>query len=183
MASTDFELSTIRAKIIEKTYELRANENKNCKGKHWTTFRRVFDEEKKIVKDVYACSIANCLHVIKSNLTVDGTGKLKRHYISCNRADRIGIDSYFEKEFRPPAAKRFKEEHKHAVNDAAVSFVVNDMRPVDAVTKSGLVTLLAVFTQIGNVYGKMDTNGVLSLLPSRFSVSFMKMMIVCSMLS
>lgn len=164
-------MSTIRKKIVEKTYELRVNENKNCKGKHWTTFRIVFDEEGNIVKDVYACSLVNCFHVIRSNLTVEGTGKLKRHYTRCNHSDRIGIDSYFEKEYRPPVAKRFKQEHKHAVNDAAVSFVVNDMRPVDAVTKSGLVTLLAVFTQIGNLYGKMDAEGVLSILPSRFSVS------------
>lgn len=57
------------------------------------------------------------------------------------------------------------------MNDAAVAFVVNDLRPVDAVTKPGLLTLLAVFTQIGAAYGKMEPEDVLNVLPSRFTVS------------
>lgn len=173
-SNTDQELSSIRAKIIDKTYALRENENKNCKAKHWSTFRSVLDEQGKTLKDIYACSKSNCSLVIKANLASDGTGKLKRHYIRCNREDLNvinGIESYFDKTYRPPPAKRFKKEHKHVVNDAALSFVVNDMRPVDSVTKSGLVTLLAVFTQIGSTYGKMSSDEVLDILPSRFSVS------------
>lgn len=176
-SDTDRELSTIRKKIIDKTYELRENVNKNCKGKHWKTFRNVFDEEGEIVKNVYACCTANCFYVIKSNLATDGTGKLRRHYMGCNRADRIGIEPYFDKEFLPPA-KRIKRDHKLAVNNAAVSFVVNDMRPVDAVTKPGLVSLLATFTQIGAAYGQMNTEDILNLLPSRHSVSLLQTVLV-----
>lgn len=173
-SDTDSELSAIRIKIIDKTYKLRENENKNCKGKHWTIFRTIFDEEEQIIKNVYACCMANCFLVIRSNLAIEGTGKLKRHYTHCNRSERIGIESYFDKRFRPPEAKRIKRNHKHAVNDAAVSFVVNDMRPVDAVTKPGLVSLLSMFTQIGAAYGQMSSDDILNLLPSRYSVSLSK---------
>lgn len=93
-------------------------------------------------------------------------------YSRCNHTERVGIDSFFDKEYRPPLAKKIKLHHKSAVSDAAVSFVVNDMRPVDAVTKTGLVTLLAVFSQIGSHYGRMEKEDILRLLPSRFSVSF-----------
>lgn len=111
-SNTDQELLSIRAKIIEKTYSLRENENKNCRGQHWSTFRSVFNEEGKILKDIYACSTINCSFVIKANLTTEGTGKLKRHYIRCNREGRNGIETYFDKAYRPPAAKRFKKEHR-----------------------------------------------------------------------
>lgn len=165
------ELKTIKENIIHGIYSLRENDTKNCKAKHWTTIRCVVNEENERIKNTYACSMTNCFQVFISNLAIEGTGKLRRHYQKCNHSERIGIDSFFEKEFRPPAAKRMKKHHKTNINDAAVSFVVNDLRPVDAVTKPGLITLLAVFTQIGVAYGKMGPEEVLKILPSRFSVS------------
>lgn len=121
------------------------------------------------IPDVYAC--ISCSRILKSNLSKDGTGKLSRHFKSCDRSS-YGFDSYFDRECMPSAAKKIKAEHKKAVNDAAVSFVVNDMRPIDAVTKKGLIQLLAVFTWMGAHYGKMNEDEVLNMLPSRFSVSF-----------
>lgn len=57
------------------------------------------------------------------------------------------------------------------MNDAIVAFIVNDLRPVDAVGKAGMLQLLAAFTQIGAVYGAMKPQDVLTTIPSRFSVS------------
>lgn len=182
MASVDTELQaelqTIKDKIIDGTYALKKNDIKNCSGKHWNIFRCVINEGGQKVINTYACSMVNCFKVIRSNLKIEGTGKLRRHYEQCNRSERIGVDSFFDKEYVPPAAKKIKTFHKTAVNDAAVSFVVNDMRPVEAVTKAGLVTLLTVFTQIGAAYGKMNPADVLQILPSRFSVSNISLFIL-----
>lgn len=172
MVDADRELIEIQNKIAEGVYVLRENDTKNCKGKHWTTFRIIVREDGGRLPNLYACSAVNCLSVVRTNLTKDGTGKLSRHYRTCKSSERIGVDSYFEREFRPPAAKRIKTHHREAVNNAAVSFVITDMRPADAVTKNGLVELLSVFTQIGSHYGSMAKEDVMNLLPSRFSVSF-----------
>lgn len=168
----DIELEEIKKNIKEGRYTLRENDTKNASGAHWNTMRVVFNDDDNRMQNIYACSVANCNEVIPTNLTKDGTGKLKRHYMRCNHSERIGIDSFFDKEYQPQPSKKFKSHHKISVNEAAVSFVVNDMRPVDAVTKIGLVTLLSVFTQIGAHYGKLDNPSVLKLLPSRFTVSF-----------
>lgn len=170
-AKLENELKRIKECIIRKTYSLKDNETKNCKGKHWNTIRCVVDEHGEKVKNTYACSMDNCREVFISNLAIEGTGKLRRHYQKCNHSTRIGIESFFDKEYRPPSAKRIKKCDKTNVNDAAVAFVVKDLRPVDAVTKPGLLTLLAVFTQIGAAYGKMEPEDVLDVLPSRFTVS------------
>lgn len=170
--SHNIDIGAIKKRIKEGTYTLRENETKNASGAHWNTMRVVFDEDGNRVQDIYACSMVNCSEVVRTNLSKDGTGKLKRHYTRCNNSDRIGINSFFDREYTPPPTKKFKTHHKVSVNEAAVSFVVNDMRPVDSVTKTGLVTLLTVFTQIGAHYGKMDQSDVLQLLPSRFTVSY-----------
>lgn len=179
MPSADVELENqsrrIRENILDGTYNLVMHGLKTCKGNHWNTIRCVVDEEGERIKNTYACSVTNCSAVFISNLSTEGTGKLSRHHKKCNRnTENVNntIDSYFDKEFTTPSAKRIKKEHKSIINDAAVSFVVNDLRPVEAVTKPGLVTLLAVFTQIGAAYGKMNSADVLRILPSRFSVSF-----------
>lgn len=125
----------------------------------------------KKITDTYACDLNNCFEVFVVNLATKRTGKLRRHHEKCHHSDRIGIESHFLRELRPPAAKRVKKDHKFNVNDACVSFVAKDLRPFEAITKSGLVTLLSVFTHIGAVYGKMEPEAVLNLLLSRRSVS------------
>lgn len=166
------ELESIKKFIKEGRYELRKNETRNASGAHWNTIRVVFDDAGNRVQNVFACSMANCGAVIRTNLSKDGTGKLKRHYTRCNHSERIGIDSFFDREYRPPPSKKFKSVHKISVSEAVVSCAVNDMRSFDAFTKVGMVTLLAVFTQIGAHYGKMGESEILRLLPSRFTVSF-----------
>lgn len=165
------ELRRIKECIVQRTYSLKENELKNCKGKHWNTIRCVANKDGEKIKNTYACSIVNCFQVFILNLAVDGTGKVRRHNQNCNHSPRIGIESYFDKEYRPPPAKKMNQSHKTNVSDAAVAFVVYDLRPVDAVTKPGLLTLLAVFTQIGAVYGQMEPGDVLNVLLSRFTVS------------
>lgn len=168
--STEIEnLESVRQKIINGTYKLLENCKKNSSGKHWRTFRLILGENNVPLKHLYTCTNGDCFRVINTNLSKDGTGKLNRHYTSCNNADRR-IDSIFEREFRPSAAKKLKLKHKAVVNEAAVSFVVNYLRPIDAVTKSGMITLLAVFTLIGSIYGRMNFESILQILPSRFSV-------------
>lgn len=67
--------------------------------------------------------------------------------------------------------KKLRIDHKQGIKDAAVVFIVKDMRPFDAIKKVGLVNLMAKFTEIGAVYSKMSFEDVLNLLPSRQTVS------------
>lgn len=170
--SRDTELESIKKFIKEGTYHLRENDTKNASGAHWNTMRVVFDEEGNRVQNTYACSMANCNEVIRTNLSKDGTGKLKRHYSRCNHSERIGISSFFDKQYKPPTSKKIKSHHKTAVSEAAVAFVVNDMQTVQSVNKCGLITLLAAFTQIGSHYGTMEKSDVLRLMPSRHTVIY-----------
>lgn len=166
------ELDEIRNRIRDGVYSLRENETKNASGAHWNTIRVVFDEEGNRLPNVFACSMNFCNEVFRTNLSKDGTGKLKRHYARCNHSERLGINSVYDKEYQPPLVKKFKSHHKTSVNEAAVSFVVDDMRPVESVTKSGMVKLLSAFTHVGANYGPLDTSDILRLLSSRFSVSW-----------
>lgn len=162
---------SIRDNIESGVYKLVACESKKSSGKHWITIKCVTDENGQIIKHTYACSMSNCKEVFLVNLKTDGTGKLNRHYKKCNHNQRNSIDEYFDKEYRPPPAKRVKTNHKTNVNDAVVAFIVKDLRPVDAVGKPGMLNLLSVFTLIGSVYGAMKPEDVDNMLPSRFSVS------------
>lgn len=167
----EIESKRVRECIIKGVYTLIDNQTKGCTGKHWSTIKCVVGDDGEKIKDTYACSLGNCFKVFQTCLKTCGTGKLTRHYKQCNRSSDFGIDSFFDKEFTPPSAKKIRTVHKTSVSDAAVSFVVNDLRPVDAVTKTGILTLLAAFTQIGAVYGKMEPEDILNVLPSRFTVS------------
>lgn len=162
--------AVIKSKILDGVYQLRENDKKICKAKYWRTIRIILDEKGQILEHVYCCSVPNCFLVISTNLCKDGTGKLSRHYKNCDASQRIGIESFFNKEFRPPAAKKIKVEHKTKVNEAALSFVVCDLRPTDSVTKPGMVSLLSTFTEIGACYGSMTSDDITNILPSRFSV-------------
>lgn len=136
MPSADVGLETksriIKEKLKDGTYSLIMHGLKTCKGNHWNTIRCVVDEEGVKIKNTYACSVTNCSAVFISNLSIEGTGKLSRHHKKCNRDkynDINSIDSYFDKESTMQSAKRIKRDHISEINDAAVSFVVNDLRP------------------------------------------------------
>lgn len=167
----DTELASIKEKIKDGIFNLRANDTKNATGAHWSTIRVVFDDEGNRVPNIFACSMANCYEVIKSNLSKDGTGKLKRHYLRCNLSERIGIDSFFDKEYRAPPAKKFKLHHKAAVSEAAAAYLVNDMRPMDSLGKPGMIQWITFLSTIFAHYGSMTATDVERLLPSRITVS------------
>lgn len=164
----DAELRLIRDKIEEGVYTSKPNESKRCSGIHWDTFHKVFDENSILMRNLYAC--LKCPIIIRSDLNRDGTGKLRCHHKQCGQSGPT-ITSFFAPEYREPQAKKFKTNHKTEVKNAVVKFVVNDMRPVDAITKIGLVNLLSLFTQLGAHYGQMNCEDVAKLLPSRFTVS------------
>lgn len=170
--SIEGEIVQIKDKIKNSVFQLRENDVKNCKAKHWRTFRIILNENGEKLNNFYCCSEPNCFEVIKTNLAKDGTGKLNRHYRNCNGTQRIGIESFFEREFRPTAAKKIKIDHKTAVDNAAVNFVITDMKPVDSINKPGLLSLLAIFTMIGAQYGKMNIDAVNEIMPNRCTVSY-----------
>lgn len=95
----------------------------------------------------------------------EGSVMLRNMY-ACSKCPLI-IRSDLNKE----GTAKLRCHHKQDVKNAVVKFIVNDMRPVDAVTKIGLVNLLALFTQLGAHYGQMNCTDVAKLLPSRFTVS------------
>lgn len=168
LANMDADLREIREKIDNGTYTARANESKRCSGNHWNIFWKVFDQNHILLRNVYAC--VKCPIIIRSDLNKEGTGKLRCHHKQCGHSGPT-IASFFAPEFREPQAKKFKTNHKKDVKDAVVKFVVNDVRPVDAITKIGLINLLALFTQLGAHYGQMNNEDIVKLLPSRYTVS------------
>lgn len=168
LANMDSELRAIREKIDDGIFTMKVNDGKRCSGNHWNTFRKVFDEGSVMLRNMYACS--KCPLIIRSDLNKEGTAKLRCHHKQCGHSGPT-IASFFAPEFREPQVKKFKQGHKQDVKNAVVKFIVNDMRPVDAVTKIGLVNLLALFTQLCAHYGQMNCTDVAKLLPSRFTVS------------
>lgn len=141
-------VSAAQAKVKEGSFQLRENDGKNCKAKHWRHFRIVIDENGEQLPHMYCCSAPNCYRIINSNLAKDKPGKLSRRYKSCQHSDRIGIKNYFDKECTPPVAKKIKLEHKTAVDKSAVFYVVADMKPLDSIAKPGLISLLSKFTAL-----------------------------------
>lgn len=90
MASVEVELEAelrgIKAKLSDGTFTLREQTLKNCKAKLRNTIRLIINEKGEQLKNTYACSMTNCLKIFVSNLTTEGTGKLRRHYQMCNHS-------------------------------------------------------------------------------------------------
>lgn len=163
----------IEEKIRSGEYNVRAaaGRSKNTCSVTWTQMRYIFDEEDNEIANHFYC--AKC-HLIFNLIWRNSGQVLKRHVESqCpGEAAANNIPNYFVPEYQPAKKRKIVSADKMKVREAALGFVVRDMRPVSAVNGIGLTGLLAVMTMIGAKYGQLSEAAIESmrLVPSRHTV-------------
>lgn len=78
------------------------------------------------------------------------------------------------RELQPAKMKKISIDDKLSVRNAAVGYIINDMRPISSLNGVGMATLLSKMTFIGNKYGYIPEEALqtTNLIPSRQTVSF-----------
>lgn len=150
-------------------YTVREPEDRNKYSQQttWSLFRLIFDEDEKQIEDHYFCSRCRTIY----NLKLSQSGQsLKRHAEKC-KVPSI-ITDFFVPEMQPAKRSKIIKEDKALVREAAIKFVVKDMRPVSSVNGEGMTALLSRMTYIGAKYGHISEESMLQtkLIPSRQSV-------------
>lgn len=153
---------TVRAPTDKKKYTSEIT---------WTTMRLIFDEENNQVPDFFYCS--KCHKIF--NLSLRNSGQsLKRHVEkTCKPIADGGIDEFFMREFQPAKKKKISHDDKMMVRNAAVEYIIKDMRPISSFNGDGMSALLSKMTYIGNKYGHITEEAMKTtkLIPSRQTVS------------
>lgn len=163
----------VEAKILSGEYTLReaTNRKKNTCEITWKQIQYIFDEHEVELKDFFICSKCSTIF----NLCLRNSGQvLKRHVMEkCCGSNENNINNYFVPEYQEAKKRKLKHDDKLKVRDAAVGFVIRDMRPISAVNGCGLTALLSIMTMIGAKYGHLSDAMIESmrLVPSRQTVS------------
>lgn len=138
----------------------------------WAKWRMIFDEADHLMKDYYYCSCCSAIY----NVNITNSGKcLKIHAMECvpiaKENDRI--DTHFSSTYHPNKKRKILIEDRKSITQAAINFVVNDLRPICSVEGDGLNNLLSKMTFIGVKYGAMSVKDLEAsrLIPSRQTVS------------
>lgn len=121
----------------------------------WKKWRMIFDEAGELLKNFYYCETCSAIY----NLNVSNSGKcLKVHTMECVAIakDETRIDNHFSAIYNPSKKINISTEHRRKVTQAAMNFVVKDMRPISSINGNGLNQLLSAMTAIGAKYGEMD---------------------------
>lgn len=168
------EFPEILAKIQSGEYTVRVPTDKKKYSSEltWSAMRLIFDETNIQVQDFFYCS--KCHKIFNLNLRNSGQS-LKRHVEkTCRPIAPGGIEEYFEREFQPTKKKKITIDDKIMIRDAAVTYIVSDMRPISSLNGDGMAQLLSKMTSIGSRYGHITENMMseMKLVPSRQTVSF-----------
>lgn len=141
-------------------------------GLTWTVFHLIYDENDEILQDYYFCS--RCHEIYHLNLSKSGQC-LKRHAAKCVPTKTLSkITDYLVPDFEAAKRRKIKREDKISVRDASIEFVVKDMRPISSINGEGMATLLSKMTYIGAKYGHITPDTISSILPSRQSVRYVR---------
>lgn len=135
----------------------------------WSLMRQIYDESNELLLDFFFCS--NCAKIY--NLKLCNNGKtLKRHVEKCSVREQI--TDFFVPEMTQQQSKKIKIADKHLVKDAAMEFIIKDLRPVSSINGAGMLTFVSKITYIGAKYGHLTPEAIenAKLLPSRFTVIF-----------
>lgn len=137
----------------------------------WDKWRLIIDEAGDVIKDFFYCSCCSAIY----NIKLANSGRcLKTHATECVRPsnDENHIDDHFAPVFLQAKKKKITREDKLAVKEAAIDFVVVDMRPIRAIKGAGLHSLLSKFTFMGAKYGAMSVEDLVQskLVPSQSTV-------------
>lgn len=161
----------IESKIRSGEYTCRLPaDTKKHKATTWKTMRYVYDECEQIIPDFYFCS--KCQMIF--NLILRDSGKCLKLHVDNNCYGReAGIDAFFAPEYQPVKKRKIAVDDKMSVRDAAIAFVVQDMRPINSLNGEGMTSLLSKMTFIGAKYGALTEEAIaeLKIIPSRQTVS------------
>lgn len=133
----------------------------------WSLMRLIYDEANALLQDFFFCS--KCSKVY--NLKLASTGKtLKRHVEKCSLREQI--TDFFVPEMTQPQRKKIKLEDKELVKDAAMDYIIKDLRPISSIQGEGMRMLISKMTYIGSKYGHITPEMIdeTKLLPSRQTV-------------
>lgn len=152
---------------------MKPNGPKYKSEKTWTKWRQIFDEAEVLIKDFYFCIGCEAIY----NIDIKNSGRcLKNHVDECfgkddTRANKI--DEHFGQVFHPSKRRKISKEDKLTVKEAAIKYIVCDMRPILSIKGNGLKSLIATMTNIGAKYGAMSESDIddCNLIPSRATVS------------
>lgn len=128
----------------------------------WQFFFEIFDDKKKLVDNFVICSLCSKIFCYNSK---EGTTRLCRHkkeHDDQKNDTKNTLDSYVESKSK----KNFNASDRNNVKKAATEFVVRDARPFNALNGDGLVSLLIMFSMLGEKYGKLSVDDVKDVLPS-----------------
>lgn len=161
----------IESKIRSGEYTCRIpTDVKKHKATTWKTMKYIYDECEQIIPDFFFCS--KC-HII-FNLKLRDSGKtLKSHVDNNCHGQTAGIDAYFAPEYQPAKFRKITVSDKVSVRDAAVGFVIQDMRPISSLNGESMTSFISKMTFIGAKYGFLTEEAIteLKLVPSRQTVS------------
>lgn len=109
----------------------------------WAKWRMIYDEADQLMKDYYYCSCCSAIY----NVNISNSGKcLKIHAMECvpiaKENDRI--DTHFSSTYHPNKKRKILIEDRKSITQAALNFVVNDLRPICSMEGDGLNNLSVV---------------------------------------
>lgn len=133
----------------------------------WSLMRLIYDENDELLQDYYYCSKCAKIYCLKLS---DNSKTLKRHAEKCNATEQI--TDHFVPEMVQPR-KKIKISDKKLVKDAAMEFIIRDLRPISSINGDGMRELLSRMTYLGAKYGYLTPEAIdeLKLLPSRQTVN------------
>lgn len=169
----------IAQKIRSGDYTARSPKDKKYSSNvTWSLIQLIFDEQHNRLIDFFYCS--KCHAVFNLNLWDSGQC-LTRHVNICSAASP-SVSDYFVPEYHPEKRRKFKEDDKLLVREAALAFVIKDMRPINSLSGEGIASLLSRMTYIGSKYGFISEEDMLKtkLIPSRQTVSIALMCYIIS---
>lgn len=160
----------VKIRTGEYTCRLPADRKKHT-ATTWTSMRHIYDESEQVFPDFYYCS--KCHIIFK--LELRDSGKTLKAHVDSNCAGRAAvIDNFFAPEYQPTKKRKISVDDKVSVRDAAIAYVIQDMRPISSLNGDGMTSLLSKMTFIGARYGAFTEDAIsqLKLIPSRPMVSY-----------
>lgn len=137
----------------------------------WTKWRLIYDESNEQIRDHFYCSSCSKIY----NLSLATSGRcLKTHALECVGPldDDNRIDNRIDKHFTQmkKQGRKMTADDKLAIKEAALKFVIIDLRPISAINGDGLAELISTMTYMGAKYGGMTVADVKDVIPSRQTV-------------
>lgn len=156
-------------KSNEYTVKVPADRKKYKSEDTWKVMRLIYDADHEMLPDYFYCSCCGKVFHLKLS---NNSKTLKNHALKCSGpASTPVITDHFL--MQPPPNKKLKLSDRAIVKNAAMEFIIRDVRPVSSICGDGLRQLASCMTYIGAAYGHLTPEmiGKMNILPSRPTVS------------